>query len=134
MADAALQIANLKARYCAAADLFPSDPVTARRELLDCLTSDFSGDYGVAQFSGPEQIADFLQTAVGGGSEWMVHHLTSPRIVVEGASAVGDWAIVVHSKRRDSGERMEVVGRYSDRFQMTEGGWRIAAIRFQQMT
>ncbi len=66
----ALEIANLKARYCAAADQCANDPA-------------------------------------------------------------GDWTIKVHSKRRDGGA-MEVIGRYADAFRLTDDGWRISKLAFQQ--
>ncbi len=131
MSDDALAIANLKARYCAAADLSATDLATARAQLSTVFTPDFYGDYGMATFDGPEAMADFLCAAIGGNSAWMIHFLTSPKIDVQGEQATGDWAVIVHSKRRD-GQRMEVVGRYSDEFRRTANGWRISRITFRQ--
>ncbi len=127
----ALAIANLKACYCAASDLSASDAEAARQQLMQVFTPDFFGDYGMATFDGPAAMADFLCTAIGGNSEWMIHHLTSPHIEIAGETATGEWAVLVHSKRRD-GERMEVVGRYRDQFRRTAQGWKISRIEFRQ--
>ncbi len=127
----ALEIANLKARYCAAGDSAPHDPEGAASGLRACFVPDATADYGFTQFDDPEKLIGFMATAVGGGSEWMIHMLGSPRIEVSGDEATGDWTIAVHSKRKD-GELMLIVGRYSDRFKRTPDGWRIAHIKFDR--
>ncbi len=128
----ALAIANLKARYCAAADLTATDTPAARAAMIQVFSDDFFGDYGMATFDGPQAMADFLCTAIGANSDWMIHHLTSPRIAVAGDTATAEWAVLVHSKRKD-GERMEVVGRYADAFRRTGDGWRISKVVFRQL-
>jgi ketosteroid isomerase-like protein len=129
MSDA-LAIANLKAHYCATADLSATDPEPARAQFASIFTDDFVGDYGFEPIIGAQAITDFLCTAIAGNSEWMIHMLHSPQIVVTGDTAQGDWTILVHSKRRDTGEVMVVIGRYSDEFRRTKNGWRIAKVRF----
>lgn len=129
----ALAIANLKARYCALADLAASDPPNARAGLAELFTEDFSGDYGVATMDGPQAIQDFLCTVIAASSIWMNHMLSSPQIVVDGNRATGDWSILVWTRRREDGEIMQVIGRYSDEFRLTAAGWRIARVRFQQL-
>ena len=128
MSDA-LAIANLKAAYCAAGDNAPHDAAAAAHDLRACFVDDATADYGFTQFATPGALIEFMATAVGGGSEWMIHMLGSPRIVVAGDTATGDWTVAVHSKRRD-GEQMQIVGRYADRFVRTAQGWRIAHIKF----
>ncbi|MCX7283208.1 MAG: nuclear transport factor 2 family protein [Novosphingobium sp.] len=125
----ALEIANLKARYCASSDKSSHDPDGATAELSGYFLPDATADYGFVQFDSPDKLAGFMVNAIGGGSEWMIHMLGSPRIEVAGDEATGDWTISVHSKRRD-GEQMLVVGRYSDRFRKTAEGWRIAHVGF----
>ncbi|MBC2667726.1 nuclear transport factor 2 family protein [Novosphingobium piscinae] len=125
----AVEIANLKARYCAASDRSAHDPTGAVAELIGYFVPEATADYGFVQFDSPDKLAGFMATAIGGGSEWMIHALGSPRIEVAGDTATGDWTITVHSKRRD-GEQMQVVGRYSDRFVRTPDGWRIAHVGF----
>jgi SnoaL-like domain len=131
MSDDTLAITNLKARYCATADSTCHDGEAARARFAPLFTDDFTGDYGMATFASPDELISFLCTSIGDNSEWMIHFLTSPRIVVDGDTATGDWAILVHSKRR-GGERMEVVGRYWDEFRRTPNGWRISKITFRQ--
>lgn len=133
LADHALAIANLKARYCALADLSASDPAAARESLAALFTEDFSGDYGMATMDGPQAILDFLCTVISANSTWMNHMLSSPRIVVDGNRATGDWSILVWSRRREDGEVVPVIGRYSDEFRLTAAGWQIARVRFRQL-
>jgi ketosteroid isomerase-like protein len=128
MSDA-LAIANLKAQYCATADLSATDPETARAQFAQIFTDDFVGDYGMEPIHGPQAITDFLCDAIAGGSDWMIHMLSSPHIIVEGDNATGDWTVHAHSKRKN-GEMMEVIGRYSDAFRQTADGWRIAKVGF----
>jgi ketosteroid isomerase-like protein len=131
VSDDALAIANLKARYCAAADGAATDPDGARQAFAALFTDDFVGDYGLGEpMHGPQAITDFLCKAIAGNSAWMIHMLSSPRILMDGDTATGDWTILVHSKRRDSGEMMEVIGRYSDIFRREADGWRIARVGF----
>ena len=130
MSDA-LEIANLKARYCAAGDSAPHDAAGAAAGLTACFVPDATADYGFIQFDAPEKLIEFMGTAVGGGSEWMIHMLGSPNIVVEGDAATGDWTVAVHSKTK-AGEQMLIVGRYSDRFTRTADGWKISHIKFSR--
>jgi ketosteroid isomerase-like protein len=125
----ALQITNLKAHYCATADSAATDTEAARAAFAHIFTEDFTGDYGMGLIEGPQAITDFLCTAIAGNSAWMIHMLSSPRIIVNGDTATGDWTVLVRSKRRD-GEMMEVIGRYSDEFRRERDGWRIAKVVF----
>jgi ketosteroid isomerase-like protein len=134
MSNDLLAIANLKAHYCATADSAATDPETARACFADIFTDDFVGDYGMGLIQGPQAIADFLCAAIAGNSDWMIHMIHSPRIVVTGDTATGDWTLLVHSKRRDTGEVMHVIGRYSDEFRRTTDGWRIAKVGFWRPT
>lgn len=128
----ALEIANLKALYCLAADTSCHDQAGALAMFDGLFTEDFVGDYGFKVMHGEAEIAAFMIQAIGGGSEWMVHSLGSPRIVVDGDAATGDWTISVESRRKEGAGLMSVVGRYSDTFRRTADGWRIASIRFER--
>jgi hypothetical protein len=129
-ADDALAIGNLKAEYCRAADQAARDPRAARLIFASIFTPDFVGDYGYGPVRGPAAAADFLCDAIAGGSEWMIHMLHSPRIAIEGDDATGEWTVMAHSCRRESGEIAVVLGRYSDSFRRTAECWRIARIGF----
>lgn len=132
MNNDAITIANLKATYCLAADTSTSDEAAARSMFGDVFTDDFVGDYGFGKIEGPQAITDFMCQAISGGSEWMIHMLGSPRIVVDGDTATGDWTINVQSRRREGAGLMTVVGRYSDTFRKTAKGWKIATITFER--
>lgn len=133
LADQALAIANLKADYCAAADLAAQDPAQARARFAGIFAADFIGDYGMAPMVGAQAITDFLCTAIAGNSAWMLHMLHSPRIVIDGDQATGDWTVLVTMKRRESGAVDTVMGRYSDIFRRTPAGWRIARVTFARL-
>ncbi|WP_340589070.1 nuclear transport factor 2 family protein [Erythrobacter alti] len=132
MTEDALEIANLKATYCLAADSSTSDADAARAKFADLFVDDFVGDYGFRMLNGPQEITDFMIEAIGGGSEWMIHALGSPLIKVDGDTATGDWTIQVESRRREGQGLMTVVGRYSDTFRKTSDGWRFASIKFDR--
>lgn len=132
MSDDALAIANLKAAYCRAADTSCHDQDAARAAFAGLFVDDFVGDYGFKVMNGPVEIAEFMIQAIGGGSEWMIHTLGSPAIVVDGDTAKGDWTITVDSRRREGQGLMRVVGRYSDTFRNVDGEWKIASIRFDR--
>lgn len=131
MSDDWDEIANLKARYCAAGDSAPHDAEGAAKGLAACFVPDATADYGFIQFDAPEKLIEFMGSAVGGGSQWMIHMLGSPQIEVSGDSATGNWTIAVHSKKND-GEQMLIVGRYFDRFKRTPEGWKISHIKFDR--
>ena len=128
----ALAIANLKATYCRAADMSTTDHAAARAMFQGLFTEDFVGDYGFKLLNGEPEIVEFLLHAIGGGSEWMVHSLGSPLIVVDGDTATGGWTVQVASRRREGQGPMSVIGRYSDIFRKTAQGWRIASIKFDR--
>ena len=130
MSDA-LEIVNPKARYCAAGDAAPHDPEGAASGLRACFVPDATADYGFVRFANPEALISFMGTAAGGGSEWMIHMLGSPRIEVAGDTATGDWTVAAHSKARD-GQTKLTIGRYCDRFTRTADGWRISYIKFER--
>lgn len=132
-ADQALAIANLKARYCAAADLSASDADHARRLFADIFADDFLGDYGAGLLESPQAITDYLCTAISANSEWMIHMLHSPCIDVNGDRATGDWTVLGYMKRRATGAIDTVIGRYSDIFRLTAQGWRIARVTFTRL-
>lgn len=133
LADQAVAIANLKARYCAAADLSASDPDHARRLFAAIFADDFLGDYGAGLLESPQAITDYLCTAISANSEWMIHMLHSPCIEINGDRATGDWTVLGYMKRRATGTIDTVIGRYSDIFRLTAQGWRIERVTFTRL-
>ena len=111
MTDDALAIANLKADYCAAGDLFATDVAAARAGTLATMLPECVCDYGFVVHEGAQALVDFMSSVVAGNSEWMIHMLGSPRIVVDGDTATGDWTIAVHAKRMGAEVPDVIVGR-----------------------
>jgi hypothetical protein len=60
----------------------------------------------------------------------MAHMLHTPRIMVDGDTATGDWTVMAHMKRREGGAIDTVLGRYSDELRRAPDGWRIAKVTF----
>lgn len=133
LATDVLAIQNLKARYCAGADLAATNADAARQVLRSVFTADFRGDYGFGPLEGPDAIIEFLCTQIAASSEWLIHMLHSPQIVIDGAGATGDWTVMAMMKRREGGARDTVLGRYSDVLRRTDDGWRIARLTFSRL-
>ena len=128
------EIANVKARYCAASDKSPSDAVASLAGFRAVFTDDIVGDYGFRVFNGFDDLTGFMTTAVAGNSEWMLHMLHTPCIVVDGDCATGDWTVSSQMKRVDGGQIDTVIGRYSDEFRRTKDGWKICRIGFERLS
>lgn len=128
--DDALEIANVKARYCAASDKTPVDAAAALDGFRSVFTPDVIGDYGFRVFNGFDELTGFMTTMVAGNSEWMMHMLHTPCIVVDGDRATGDWTVMSQMKRQDGGQVDTVLGRYSDEFIRTADGWKICRVGF----
>ncbi|WP_426000005.1 nuclear transport factor 2 family protein [Caulobacter sp. DWR1-3-2b1] len=134
LADHVLAIQNLKARYCAVADSAASDPDGALRAFGSVFLPDVAADYGFEPTVGAEALGRFLCTAIAGNSEWVLHMIHTPMIEIAGETATGDWTVMAHLKRRETGEVDLVRGRYSDEFRLTPEGWRIARVTFTRLT
>jgi len=130
LADDAVEIANVKARYCAASDLCPVDIDAALSGFRATFTDDVIGDYGFRVFHGFDDLTQFMTTAVAENSEWMVHMLHTPSIVVTGETATADWTVLSQMKRRVGGAIDTVTGRYCDELRRTSDGWRITKVQF----
>jgi hypothetical protein len=129
VAEHVLAIQNLKADYCAAADLSAADAEGARAVFAQLFDVDAVGDYGAGAIEGGGAIAGYLCAAIGANSRWVLHMIQSPRIEVDGDHAIGRWTVLVHLGRH--GGLTEVVrGRYEDEFRRGADGWRIAGVRF----
>jgi SnoaL-like domain len=133
MQNDALAIANVKALYCAASDKTPSDAAGALVGFRQVFTDDVVGDYGFRVFDGFDELTGFMCTAVAANSEWMIHMLHTPRIVVDGDRATGDWTVSSQMKRREGGAIDTVIGRYSDQFLRTTDGWKICRVGFERL-
>lgn len=130
----ALEIANVKARYCAASDASPVDAKAALDGFRAVFTDDVIGDYGFRVFNGFDDLTGFMTTAVAGSSEWILHMLHTPCICVDGDRATGNWTVMSQMKRREGGQVDTVWGRYSDEFRRTEDGWKICRVGFQRLS
>lgn len=127
------EIANVKARYCAASDKSPTDAAAALAGFREVFIDDVVGDYGFRVFHGFDELTGFMTTAVAGNSEWMLHMLHTPCIIVNGDTATGDWTVSSQMKRREGGQIDTVLGRYSDEFVRTENGWKISRVGFERL-
>lgn len=129
----ALEIANVKARYCEASDKSPVDPAAALAGFREVFTDDVVGDYGFRVFDGFDDLTGFMTTVVAGSSDWMLHMVHTPRIMIDGDRATGDWTVMSQMKRSDGGQIDTVIGRYADEFRRTGDGWKICGLRFERL-
>ena len=127
------EIANVKARYCAASDKSPTDAAAALAGFREVFIDDVIGDYGFRVFNGFDDLTGFMTTAVAGNSESMLHMLHTPCIIVNGDIATGDWTVSSQMKRREGGQIDTVLGRYSDEFIRTNSGWKISRVGFERL-
>jgi hypothetical protein len=127
------EIANVKARYCAASDKSPTDAAAALAGFREVFIDDVIGDYGFRVFNGFDDLTGFMTTAVAGNSESMLHMLHTPCIIVNGDIATGDWTVSSQMKRREGGQIDTVLGRYSDEFIRTDSGWKISRVGFERL-
>lgn len=134
LAENVLAIQNLKARYCAVADSAADDPEGALAAFGSVFLPDVEADYGFEPMHGAETLGHFLCTAIAGNSEWVLHMIHSPLIQIDGDTASGDWTVMAHLKRRETGQVDLVRGRYSDQFRLTPDGWRISRVGFERLT
>jgi hypothetical protein len=134
LADDVLAIQHLKARYCATADRAAGDPEGARAAFGAIFLPDVEADYGYEPMRGVDALAEFLCTAIAGNSEWVLHMIHTPLIEIAGEAATGDWTVMAHLKRRESGQVDVVMGRYADEFRRTPEGWRISRVAFTRLT
>jgi hypothetical protein len=131
IADDALAIQNVKARYCAVIDALTHDTIRAAEIFRIIFTPDIVADYGHGELVGAEALASFLCDGIAGNSEWRIHMLHSPLIAVDGDSATAEWTVMVHLKR-PGGVIDVLIGRYSDAFARSPEGWRIARVGFSR--
>lgn len=128
-----LEIQMLKARYCAAADLSPTDPEMSARMFEDIFTDDVVGDYGMGELVGPA-MKEFLNTVISANAIWMWHAISSPIVSSDGAKGKGDWTVLVKKRSQGVDEISTVIGRYSDEFVKTPKGWRISRVGFSRVS
>lgn len=125
------EIEMVKARYCAASDMF--DAARAAAILGEVLHEDLKADYMVKQFGSKEVLITFLAEEIKTNTEWIWHSLGTPIVEVDGDCAQGDWTVTVRMRRSDTEVPIELIGRYSDRFVRQDGKWQISAISFHSL-
>jgi hypothetical protein len=127
-----LEIQNLKAIYCAAADSVTSDPAQSTRTFQSIFVPEAKADYGVAICEGRDALINYLVQMISEGNEWLMHGLQTPLIEVDGDRATGQWVIMVQIKQKHHDGKEMLVGRYIDEFVRTPKGWKISAVRFAE--
>jgi hypothetical protein len=127
-----LEIQNLKAAYCQAADNVTRDPARSTGIFQSIFVADARADYGVAICEGRDALIGYLVQMISEGNEWLMHGLQTPRIEVEGDTARGEWVIMVQIKQKQQQGKEILVGRYIDQFVRTPDGWRISTVKFAE--
>jgi SnoaL-like protein len=127
-----LEIQNLKARYCIAADAVISDPAGSTATFQTLFTPDVTADYAITLCYGRDALVGFLVDAIASNLDWLLHGIQTPRIEIDGDRATGHWVIMVQTKQKHLSGKEMLVGRYTDEFVRTPEGWRISAVRFAE--
>jgi SnoaL-like protein len=127
-----LEIQNLKATYCQAADAVTRDAAGSTEILRSLFIPEVNADYGVAICEGRDALVGYLVKMIGDMNEWLMHGLQTPRIEVDGDSARGEWVVMVQIKQRQLSGKEMLVGRYIDEFVRTPEGWRISDVKFAE--
>jgi hypothetical protein len=106
-----LEIQNLKAVYCQAADMATHDPAKAGEILQTLFVPEVRADYGIAICEGREALLGYLLKMITEVNEWLLHGIQTPRIEVDGDTARGEWVIMVQIKQRALAAKEMLVGR-----------------------
>jgi hypothetical protein len=83
-----LAIQNVKAGYCQAADMFPTDSAAAATLLEQVFLPRARADYGKGIIEGRDDIIHFLVNQVGIAHDWVYHSFHTPNINVDGDTAL----------------------------------------------
>ena len=127
-----LEIQNLKAVYCQAADAVTRVAARSTEILRSLFVPDVRADYGVAICEGRDALIGYLVKMISDMNEWLMHGLQTPRIEVDGDTARGEWVIMVQIKQKHLSAKEMLVGRYIDEFVRTPEGWRISTVKFAE--
>jgi hypothetical protein len=127
-----LEIQNLKALYCQAADMATQEPAKAGEILQTLFVPEVRADYGIAICEGRDALLGYLLKMITEVNEWLLHGIQTPRIEVDGDRARGEWVIMVQIKQRALAGKEMLVGRYIDEFIRTPEGWRISNVKFAE--
>ena len=125
-----LAIQAVKAFYCESVDSAGKDSANASLKLTDMFAEDVKSNYGIGVLEGREAVINFLVNMVGAGTEWSLHAIHSPRVEVNGDTAVGHWTAITRSRRKGADTISVSVGRYRDEFRRTRDGWCFTSIHF----
>lgn len=124
-------IRDLKARYLAACDA--KDSTTFRACFLD---GPVDIDYGpIGRFDTADALTAVFRD-IGCQAhmlEW--HHASNPQIELLSADrARGRWSLHYQLINTQEGSLLQLGGEYTDSYQRTDGGWKMAATRFTPRT
>lgn len=125
-----LAIQSLKAAYCEAADLLPTDIAAAAEGLAAVFAPDATADYGAGLLEGRDAIIGFLVDRIGPVRAWLWHAIHTPLVEVDGDTAIARWTVVAMMRDKGSDRIERAYGRYANRMVRTADGWRIAAMRW----
>ena len=127
-----LQLQAAKALYCEIIDSITADAAGAAVRLRQLFAADVQADYGMGMslLQGSHAVVDFLITAIGSSNEAIWHSIHTPRIDIDGDSAVGRWTVLVRTKAKGAAQTLVLFGRYVDEFRRTPAGWKLSFVRF----
>ena len=123
-----LEIQSLKALYFEILDSARLDRAKADSRLKEILTEDVRLDHGAAgQIAGRDRVVHHLMEACS-KPEWLMHTLHTPRVEVDGDTAVGYWTTTGQARFHGSKALATSANRSRADFRRTPQGWRITLL------
>ncbi len=123
-----LEIIQLKAKYCDAADVGWDRPKPDAEGVSSLFVEDGSweagGDFGGAKSrSAIKELFSSMNNAFG------IHYTANPIITVNGDTATGKWQFLCPTLVTEDNVPLWIGGVYNDEFVRTADGWRFKSIK-----
>jgi len=123
------EIQRLKSLYCETVDIL-NDPAAVTTRLAAALAEDARAQFGhLGPFAGRQAIINYVLNDMGPALAWAWHAVHTPLIDIDGDTATGHWTLDLRVKLKMAPETVHSSpGRYVDKFQRTQDGWRISSL------
>lgn len=133
------QIMTLKASYALHVDELCSRDRQAAAALIGLYTDDAVVDFTQLTghvLCGHAEISRFFLDIIAPAVSWTWHSITNPIIDVHGQDATGLWLVhaLATGAAAPQGPMQTTIGRYSDRYRRTAGGWKFSHQLFTNET
>ena len=126
-------ILDLKGRYCNACDGGWDRPSHDIDVILSLFTEDavWDGRPGLPLAQGRDAIRAMMQK-FREQLPFIIHHVISPIINIDGDTATGHWHAIIHYRRSKGASTSFAI--YEDTYLRTDTGWLIQSLRVRNIT